>query len=495
MDGRGRVFVDDTVAAVGQLKRTSISGGVPVSLAEIREPFGVSWGSNDVIVYGDGESHELWQVSANGGTPQRLTALNREAGEVSHRLPNVLPGGGAVLFTVRHERMGGWDKAQVVVQSLATGEQKVLVDGGADARYLPTGHVAFARMGTLMAAPFDLGRLEVTGESVSIVDGVAQAVNAENTLNDTGAAQFAVSDSGTLAYLAGDIFPDHAITLVWVDRQGVAERLAAPVRGYYRPRLSKDGQRVLLWTQGLDRIVWIYDISRGTLQRLTFEGQSSRPIWSPDEQWVVYSSTGTAGAWNLFRRRADGSGAVEQLTTSEEGQQAYSWSPDGQHVAFWSRDIWVLELDTGQAQPFVQTSAREAYPAFSPDGRWLAFTSDESGREEVYVQPFPGPGPKVPISSEGGIYPVWGKTGQELFYRSGDAMVVAQITTEPQFAGRRPEVLFEAPDLEPTHYDVTQDGQRFLMLQQIRQEPVSPPTQLDVVLNWFEELKERVPVD
>jgi serine/threonine-protein kinase len=488
--------------ANGQLKKISISGGPAIPLTETSEPIGASWGSNDAIVYGDGDSNELWQVAASGGTPQRLTQLNREKGEVSHRLPHVLPGGDAVLFTVRHLSMGGWNSTQVAVHSLTTGEQKMLIDGGADARYVPTGHLVFVRLATVFAAPFDLGRLEVTGGSVPVVQGVAQAVNARVSRNDTGAAQFAVSDSGSLVYLPGGSFPDRQLTFVWVDRRGGAQPLAAPPRGYFFPRLSADEKRVLFWTQGLERTVWIYDLSRGTFHRLTFEDQSSRPIWSPDERWIVYSSA-TAGPENLFRRRADGSGEAERLTTNELWDQAASWSPDGQHVAFTqqsgisspSQHIRVLEVNTRQERPFVQTAAAESQPAFSPDGRWLAYVSNESGREEVYVQPFPGPGPKLPISSEGGTEPVWAKTGHEVFYRNGNKMLTVKIATEAQFSAGRPEVLFEGPYAVAAgpNYDVTRDGQRFLMLREIEHEPAPPPTTLHVVLNWHEELKRLVP--
>jgi len=484
--------------ANGQLKKISISGAPTILLAETAEPVGASWGSNDAIVYGDSNSNELWQVAAGGGMPQPLTKLNRDKGEVSHRLPHVLPGGDAVLFTVRHLNMSGWDSARVAVHSLTTGEQKVLIDGGADARYVPTGHLVFARMGTVFAAPFDLERLEVTGGSVPVVPRVAQAVNARVQHNDTGAAQFAVSESGSLAYLPGGFFPDQQLTFVWVDRRGTAEPLPISPRAYRLPRLSADDRRVLFWTHGLERIVWIYDLSRGTFHRLTFDDQSSRPIWSPDERWIVYSSA-TAGPENLFRRRADGSGEPERLTTNQDAQEALSWSSDGHHVAFTQQtgisdlneDIWILELNTGQARPFVQTPAAEDQPAFSPDGRWLAYVSNESGRDEVYVQPFPGPGPELPISSEGGTEPVWAKTGHEVFYRNGNKMLTVKIATEPQFSTARPEVLFEGPYAVAAgpNYDVTRDGQRFLMLREIERQPAPPPTTLHVVLNWFGELK------
>jgi Tol biopolymer transport system component len=245
--------------------------------------------------------------------------------------------------------------------------------------------------------------------------------------------------------------------------------------------------------------VWLIDLSRETLTRLTFEGENSNPSWTPDGKRITFQSDDT----NLFWQLADGSGGRERLTTSEYIKRADSWSPDGQLLAFTQidpstgRDIWVLRLSDRKSQPFLRTPSNESAPRFSADGRWLVYISDESGRYEVYVQPYPGPGGKWQISTEGGTEPLWNRNGRELFYRSGNKMMVVEITTQPSFAFGSPRMLFEREQYMPAvgpysypfpNYDVSPDGQRFLMITK-----ESKP-QINVVLNWFEELKRRVPL-
>ena len=248
--------------------------------------------------------------------------------------------------------------------------------------------------------------------------------------------------------------------------------------------------------------VWLYDLSRETLTRLTFEGNTNQlPSWTPDGKRVAFESN-KEGPLNLSWQLADGSGGLERLTTSEYLQAPFSWSPDGQLLAFieinptTQRDIWVLRLSDRKAQLFLRTRFDESVPQFSPDGRWLAYISDESDRREIYVQPYPGPGGKLQISTEGGTEPVWNHNGRELFYRSGDKMMAVDIATQPGFAAGKPKALFEGQYLQTPgtvpNYDVSPDGQRFLMLKPSEQEQAAP-TQINVVLNWFEELKQKVP--
>jgi Tol biopolymer transport system component len=248
--------------------------------------------------------------------------------------------------------------------------------------------------------------------------------------------------------------------------------------------------------------IWQYDLSRDTLTRLTFEGNNNLvPAWTPDGKRIAFISN-KEGPQNLFWRLADGSGGLERLTTSENTNVPHSWSPDGQLLAYvevnptTGYDIWVLRMSDRKAQPFLRTPFNESVPRFSPDGRWLAYISNESGRAEIYVQPYPGPGGKWQISTEGGTEPVWNRNGRELFYRSGDKMMAVDITAQPSFSAGKPRLLFEgryeqAPITSP-NYDVSSDGQRFLMLKPTEQEQAAP-TQINVVLNWFEELKRRVP--
>ncbi len=489
--------------ANGELRKVRLTGGPSAAVCETPLLFGASWGEENTIVFAQ-YTGGLWSVSADGGTPKELTTLRE--GEVSHRLPEVLPGAKAVIFTVS-KRSFEWKDAEIAMQDLATGERRVLVAEAADARYVRTGHLLYARLGTLMAVPFDLERLEVTGGSLPVIEGVMQAVYAGHSAIDTGAAQFSVSGAGSLVYVEGGTYPLLRKSLVWVDREGRAQPLGGTERGYWHPRLSPDGRRVAVFiSEPEQRDIFVYDISRGTLTRVTQEGANAYPAWSPDGKRVAFQST-TGGPANIFWVQPDGS-ALERLTTSENRQYPASWSPDGKALAFLEgRDIWVLPFDNGEHEPrpVVQTRFEEEYPTFSPDGRWLAYTSDESGRREVYVQPYPGPGPRTQISVEGGMSPAWARNGRELFYRvlSGGRwggkrkMMAVKITTDPTFIAGKPRMLFEEAGYQPSEpfrsYDVAADG-RFLMLEMAEQ-PSQRVTELRVVLNWFEELKRLVPTN
>ena len=478
--------------AGNKLKKVAISGGAPMTLSDDANLHGATWGTDDAIIFAPSSGiRGLYQVSAGGGTPVLLTTPDFQNGEISHPWPQLLPGGGAVIYTVGAG--GSWDDAQIVVEQIETRERRVLIEGGTHGRYIPTGHLVYARANTLMAVPFDLARLEVTGSPVPVVEGVMQGAN-------SGVAHFAFSDLGSLVYVPGGT-QDIERTLVWVNRQGEVEPLAAPPRTYDDPRLSPDGGRLAVQIFGATSDVWIYDILRKTMTRLTFEGSNDGPLWTPDGQRVTFDSTRAGGPGSLFWKPADGSGAAEQLTTTSQYRNiATSWSPDGKMLAFSEsgvNDIWVLPFEgESKPQPFLQTPFLEGAARFSPDGRWVAYTSNESGRFEIYVQPFPGPGGKWQISTEGGTEAVWAGNGQELFYRNGEQMLAVDITTQPAFSAGSPELLFEGQYFNDSsvgypaaNYDVTPDGQRFLM---IREEQPEVP-QINVVLNWFEELKRLVP--
>jgi len=494
----------------GGLRKVAISGGLPVPVCETPIVFGASWGENDTIVFGQMDGG-LMQVSADGGLPAKLTTL--QEGEYAHRMPHLLPGGEAVLFTVQKRFMSLRD-ASVVVQSLTTGERHVLVEPGADARYVPTGHLLYAHWGTLMAVPFDLARLEVTGGSVPVVDDVMQAMRARSRWLDSGEAQFSVSRTGSLVYLNGGVFPDFEQPLLWVDREGKAEPLGAPLRSHWFPRLSPDGQLVAtsVWEldQENDRRIWVFDISRGSFRPLTQGGVEDAPAWSRDGRHVVFGRIFGPSA-GLFRQEVDGSGEQERLTTTNAGHAPCSWSPDGTELAYVHRgkgevDIWVLPVgERGeQPRPVVKTPFSEQHPAFAPDGRWLAYTSDESGSAEVYVQSYPEPGTKKQVSVDGGGAPAWSRDGRELFFgvKNGQTgilrMMVVGVATEPALRFGKPTMLFEGRYGGVTgcaSYDVTPDGRRFLMVGEGELPPHDPVTHINVVLNWFEELKRRVPVN
>ncbi len=471
----------------GTIKKVSVSGGTALTLGDAANPRGASWGSQGTIVFAPQYVRVLEQLSDAGGTPQPLTRLAK--GEFNHHWPDFLPDGKAVLFSAT---VGG-NNTQVLVQS-PTGKQRKLVEGGINPRYALTGHLLYAQAGTLMAQPFDAQRLEVTGKAIPVADNVLQ-----NAIS--GAAQYGISDTGSLVFVSGG-FQSTQSRLVWVSRNGAEHALAAPAHAYQFPRLSPDGRRVAVDIAEQEPQVWLYDLSRETLTRFTFERSANQnPTWTPDGKRIAISSN-KEGQTNIFWQLADGSGGQERLATSEFPNIPMSWSPDGKLLAFiennpaTGQDIWVLRMSDRKAQPFLRTPFNESVPRFSPDGRWLAYISNESGRFEIYVQPYPGPGGKWQISTEGGTEPVWNPNGRELFYRSGEKMMAVDITTQPGFAAGKPRMLFEGP-YEPTlftnpNYDVSPDGQRFLMLKPTEQARVAP-TQINVVLNWFEELKQKVP--
>jgi eukaryotic-like serine/threonine-protein kinase len=479
---------------VQEIKKISIRGGPPETLVKAKGLLGATWGSDDTIIYADPSVHGLRRVSSAGGTPKSITEVDSTKGETGHRWPVFLPGGKAFLFVI--ERGSSPDDPQIAAQRLDTGQRRLLVQGGTFPQYVPAGYLVYVHRGTLLAVPFDVDRLQVKGTAVPVNEDVRESGN--------GAAQFGLSPQGSLVYVPapGGVQADQR-RLMWVSRNGTEQSLAAPVRAYRAPRLSPDGQRVAVTIEEQEVQVWLYDLSRETLTRLTFEKGNGNPSWTPDGKRIAFQSdTEGPSAFNLFWQLADGSGGRERLTTSKYIQGADSWSPDGQLLAFTEldpttgRDIWVLRMSDRKPQPFLRTPSDECAPRFSPDGRWLAYVSDASGRYEIYVQPYPGPGGKWQISTEGGTEPMWNRNGRELFYRSGGKMMVVEITTQPSFAMGRPRTLFEGGQYMPPtgsypypfpNYDVSPDGQRFLMITR------DSKPQINVVLNWFEELKSRVP--
>ena len=412
------------------LKKYPLAGGPPTTICDCPQPFGASWASNGTIVFACEPTSGLWRVSDSGGEPEQITELDEEAGEVSHRLPHVLPGGKALLFTVLRSSATYVEQSgvEIVVQSLETEERKVLIEGGSDPRYVPSGHLVFARDATLWAAAFDLEGLALIGPEAPVLEGVSQALYTLAAANDTGAAQFAFSNSGSLAYVGGLVFPESKREFVWVGRDGEEEEdlvSVEPAR-YHRPRLSPDGTRIAYDTSHKKKQIWTYDLERHTRTLQTLEGLNSTPIWSPDGTALAFSSR-RKGPENLFLKAVDSVSEAEHLIPSPNDQTPGSWSPDGKELAYveikpdtvWDIDIWILPMDSRAARPFAQTRFREMFPEFSPDGRWLAYVSDESGRREVYVQPYPGPGKKQVISNNTGHQPAWAKTdrGLELIYK------------------------------------------------------------------------------
>ena len=497
--------------AQGALKRVPLAGGAAVTISNVDLVYGASWGSTGQIVFAT-QMGGLWRVPASGGGKPELVT-KPQPGEISHRLPQLLPDGQTVLFTSTKTSFPSWDDTRIVAQSLATGQQKVLIEGGADARYVKTGHLIYMRRGTLMAVPFDVDRLEVTGDAVGLLADVMQAANIQPVQIDSGAGQFAVSESGALAYLSGGVYPQDRWSLVWVDRTGKTEPLNIPRGSYLAPRLSPDGKRVVFNTTTGNWDLAIYDVVRGLVTRLPMDDDQSIGVWTPDSSSVVFSS-GFSGTSKLFIRSADGNGAPEPLLTmTGEGNTlvsryvaANAWTPDGASLVFWSSrgGLWLLPRQ-GKSEPrLLFNDSIDALEAeFSPDGRFLAYTSGGFVRSQVYVRAYPGLDRREPVAGEGSRAPVWRKDGRELFYLEASpqngrliARVMAvPVTTTPTFSVGAAHMLFEGPfrvDGPFRAYDVTPDGQRFLMVRAVEQPPARI-TQMVLVQNWLEELKRLVP--
>ena len=476
--------------AGGKLKKVSVSGGAAITLADAAVPRGASWASDSRIVFAPNVTGVIEQVSDGGGAIRPLMRFNK--GEFSQRWPEFLPDGKTMLFGAGGGAGLNWE---VAVKS-ATGERRKLVAGGLESRYAPSGHLIYVQAGTLMAAPFDAQRLELTGTAIPVVENVLQSAL-------TGASQYTISDTGLLAYIGGGVQSARQ-AIVWVSRNGTQHPLTGTLRAFQSPRLSPDGRRVALHILEQDTDVWLYEPDRDTMTRLTFGGTANEwPVWTPDDKRIVFWSN-RDGPFNLYWQLADGGGGPERLTSSDYLQTPNSFSPDGQLLAFtqqnptagYENEIWILRLSDHKVEPFLRAPFNVTMPRFSPDGRWLAYASDESGRLEVYIQPYPGTGGKSQISTEGGTEPVWNRNGRELFFRSGDKMRAVNIATESGFAAGKPKVLFSGEYVPApfgtANYDVSPDGQSFLMIKPSK-ETQAAPTQINVVLNWFEELKQKVP--
>jgi eukaryotic-like serine/threonine-protein kinase len=482
----------------GDLMKIPVSGGAAQTLYRLPTgaPTGATWGSDDTIVFAGSAATGLMKVSAAGGEAQPLT--NLQPGEISHRWPQFLPDGKTVVFTVGLR--GTFDDAQIAGQRLDSAEHKILIRGGTFPRYAPSGQLVYYRAGTLMAAVFDPSRLELKGQPAPVVEGILADPTA-------GAAQFSLSHSCSLAYILGSALSRNA-NLVWVDRRGTIQPLAAPPRSYIAPKLSPDARQIAV---GIGSDIWIYDLLRDAFTRFTFEGSNTgtAPKWTPDGKRIVFPSNKGGAAQNLFWGPADGSGSEERLTTSQYNQNFGSFSPDGRVAIFTEvnpktgQDLWILPMD-GDRKPhiFLQTPFEESFGQFSPDGRWVAYVSNESGRQEVFVRPYPGPGGKWQVSTDGGSEMAWAPKGGELFYRSGgqkEKMMVVEVQSQPSFSVGKPRMLFEGPYIancpgcSGAFYSVSADAQRLLMMKASEQQQTAL-TQIHIVLNWFTELQQRVPV-
>jgi len=466
----------------GKLRKVSVDGGKPIDLCESGTPVGVHWAGSRII-FNDNFNNGLWSVPADGGEKTLLFHADHSKNEGAVIHPFLLPDGNSLLFTIW--RGGSMDDSDLVVRSLKSGEQKVVVRGGFDARYLPTGHLVYGRAGALLAVPFDLARLEARGSPVIVQSDVATGQN-------NGEAHFSVSDRGTLLFVPGGSLNEER-ELVWVDRKGQATTVVPTKRNYNHPRLSPDGATIAVTIEGSMFDVWILDIERDSMNRLSFGADDSNPVWSPDGSRVAWTSS-RGGRTQVFDRAADGSGEERQLTREKGSAGMAAWSADGKTIAFRRfdpksprADVWLLSTEAGTTKPFRENAFDEDM-VFSPDGRWIALSSDESGRREIYVTPFPGPGAKLKVSLDGGTEPMWSRDGREIFYRQGSKMFVAGFDPSRTVTVGRSQFLFEGPFIRP--FDVAPNG-RFLMVR--IDENHRTATSIHAVAGWFDELERRVP--
>ena len=494
--------------ADGAIRKAPLARGPATVIADKVDVLsGMDWGATGLLAF-DQWRGGIWRVRP-GSSPEVVTKIQDR--ELEHMHPRLLPGDTVVLFTVR-KRVWTWGDEEVVAQSLLSGKRTVLLHNAADARYVHPGRLLFMRQGKLLAVPFDPATLEVKGEQVTILDGVAQALTASWGPDVTGAGQLAVSSGGALAYIASPLVPFADRRLVTVDRSGRIEPLGTPARTFAGSlNLSPDGRRLAVRVHSLDDSgLWIYELARGTLTPLTPNGgEAVFARWAPNGRHVAFDWL-RSGVSTLAWQQTDGSAPPEILF--REALRPSSWAPDGRGLAVLTQDGRIDVLDVGvsppQLRPLAEPPVRGFWPTFSPDGRWLAYGSTMSSRFEVYLQPYPGPGPRVQVSVNGGTCPAWNPNGRELFFLApvdplGERlrMMSADVALGATVTLGKPRPLFEFRDSElnllqcwPVNcYAVASDGQHFLTMDVVRTDPPPPVTHINLVLNWRAELEAKVP--
>lgn len=486
-DGKWLAFVSDFT-----LKKASLDGSV-TALVKGNDTRGLSWAGNDSIIYTPHVSESLYQISANGGEPRQVSKLDESKRERTHRWPQVLPGAKAVLFTVGTlNSPDDYESSNIEAVVLATGERRVLLQGASMARYSPTGHLVFARGGSLFAVGFDPDTLTTHGTPFTVLQGVA----GDQT---TGMAHFSISDDGTLAYIPGS--PGANLRqLVWADRGGNSQPVNIQAAQYNDIRVSPDGSRVaLLIGSSGSGDVWVYDIARETSTRLTFDTVNASPVWSSDSKSVFYTAIDPAGTKStVLRKPADGSREAEVVASLASTAYIKAIQPDGStaiidyQVNTNRGNIVQLRLEQeGQMSPMVSTQFHEYGAALSPDGRWMAYQSNESGRPEIYVRDLSEAGGRWQISTAGGEEPRWSPDARELYFRNNDLFMSVAIQNHPAFQAATPENLFggiyNLRSNTSVSYDVDPKGNRFLMIRPAGD--ITAPAQVRVVLNWFDELR------
>ena len=481
--------------ANGLLKKVPLNGGAVEVICKAENPRGGFWGSDGNIIFTPGTDAPLYRVSASGGSAEALSTIDGGAHERSHRWPELLPGGKAILFSVAYDVGNPLDNANVALFDPNTRKHRILIKGGAFARYLSAGYIVYARGNAMLAVPFNLKTLELTGSAVPVLENVMMSPS-------NARVQFSLSRDGDLVYLEGrsDDSREAAQPLVWLDRQGSEQALTEVRQRFSKPRLTADGRTLFVEVADPEAAIWAYDMNRGTLTRITHGGVSYGPIPSPDGSRVAYEATrdGVAGA---LLARIDGSGE-QRLTSTKRVDIPTSWSPDGKLLALTSfgesgnYEVRLLPVEGDHTpQMFVQGPFNAGGARFSPDGHWVAYVSDESGNNEVYVRPYPE-GTRVQISAAGGTQPVWSSNGRELFFRNGDELLAVSVSPGLTFTAGKPSVLFSRSMQEDSSgraygfmadYDVSNDGRRFVFPKYTPNSSNAPRAR--VILGWVQELK------
>jgi Tol biopolymer transport system component len=477
----------------GKLQKISVDGGSAITLCNANNARGGSWGEDGNIIAALNTNGGLSRIPSVGGPPMPVTELQN--GEVTHRWPQILPGGKAVLFTA-----GMGDTANIEVMFLANHRTITLVRGGTYGRYLPSGHLVYVNRGTLFAVPFDVDRLEVHGTPAPVLGQVGY-----NT--EQSSAQLDFSQTGTLIYRSGGA-GGGLLTVAWLDGAGKVLPLLAKPGNYGLPSLSPDGQRLALdVTEGSGTDIWLYDWQRDTMTRLTFTGNANDPLWSPDGRYIAFRALG--GGMSVTR--SDGAGKPQSLTQSKNLQAPWSFIPDGKRLAFFEQgsgtvyDLWTVPLESddaglraGKPEVFLQTPADERYPSFSPDGRWMAYSSNESGTFQIYVRAFPDKGGKWQISNSNGTYPMWSRNGHELFFETLDNHIMAAAYTVKgdSFVADKPRVWSEkqiggVPN-SVKNIDLAPDGKRVVALMPAgTSDDQKAQNHVIFLENFFDELRRR----
>jgi serine/threonine protein kinase/Tol biopolymer transport system component len=488
----------------GKLKKVAVQGGAAVTLCDVQDDRGGAWGEDGTIVFAPSPRAGLSRVSSGGGTPRQFSILDKQAGEVTHRWPQFLPGGKAVLFTSSSHGQN-YEDAGAIVQVLATGQKKKILQGGFYARYVASGHLVYMHDDTLFAVPFDLKRLETSGQPLPILEQVMNN-------NGTAGAQFSFSQAGLFVYVPGRGVANR-FSIYWLTRDGKTQPLRETPASYSSPSFSPDGKFLASSiSTGRRTHIWVYFWERDTLTRLTFTDDSNDfPAWTPDGKRIAYAVTTDSGLFNISWKRADGAGEAQRLIEGKSSLLQPSWSPDGRTLAFvelnsdTSGDIMTLTVEgdektgwkPGAPRPFLNTPFGEYSPAFSPDGRWLAYMSNESGTYEVYVRPFPGPGGKWQVSTGGGVFPQWSRTSRELFYRTFEnkIMVASYFVAGDSFRAEKPTFWSNVQLLDlgafTRNFVLHPDGKRIAILRSPGAETQSRITKVTFIFNFFGEIRSK----